>query len=303
MNPPLSPVAGRPGEAPSGLLAGKRLLITGVVTTDSIAFATAAAALDHGATVVLSALPRDRERVLDAAAALPVAVPVLDADLTVEEDLARLEAELGERFGGLDGALHAVAFAPRALLSGHFLTAEFGAVARAFETSTFTYASLARILDSLAPAAGGSLVGLDFDAAAAWPGYNWMGVCKAALESVSRYVARDLGPRRIRSNLIAAGPLHTRAASGIASFSALTDAWEAGSPIEWDPHDATPVADAACFLLSDLGRSITGEVLHVDGGYHAMAAPVRDSSGPSDRVASAVGADPVEAVSAASSAA
>ena len=138
-------------------------------------------------------------------------------------------------------------------------------------TSTHTFATLAGVLARLAPARGASLVGLDFDARGAWPVYNWMGVCKAGLEAASRYVARDLGPRGIRSNLVAAGPIHTRAAGGIADFGALTSLWEQRAPMTWDAGDASPVADAVCFLLSDLSRMVTGEVLHVDAGYHAMA--------------------------------
>ena len=168
-----------------------------------------------------------------------------------------------------------MAFAPRPALAGEFLDADADSVQRAFATSTYSYAALARVLARLAPEGGGSLVGLDFDAAGAWPVYNWMGVCKSALESASRYVARDLGARRIRSNLVAAGPLHTRAADGIPEFERLTGAWEARSPMGWDPTDNEPVADATCFLLSDMARMITGEILHVDGGYHAMAADLR----------------------------
>ncbi len=264
----------------AGLLAGRRILVTGVVTTDSIAFATAVAALEAGAELVLSGLPRDLERTQEAAVELPGEVPVVGADLTVADDLARLEADLRERWGRLDGALHAVAFAPRGALAGDLLATEFADVSRAMDASTYSYAALARVLRALAPDTGGSLVGLDFDAAGAWPVYNWMGVCKAGLEAVSRYVARDLGPRRIRSNLVAAGPIHTRAASGIADFEALTDAWDAGSPIPWDDKDSAPVADADVFLLSDLSRMVTGEILHVDGGYHAMAAPPRRPAEP-----------------------
>jgi enoyl-[acyl-carrier protein] reductase I len=165
-----------------------------------------------------------------------------------------------------------VAFAPRDALAGDFVSAGPEAVQRAFATSTYSYASLAGLVRDLAPAEGGSVVGLDFDGGGAWPVYNWMGVCKTALQSVSRYVARDLGPRRIRSNLVAAGPLHTRAAGGIPDFDLLTGAWERRAPLSWNPRDAYPVADAVCFLLSDMGRAITGEILHVDGGYHAMAA-------------------------------
>jgi len=258
----------------TGLLAGKRLLLTGVVNTDSIAYATAVATIEAGAEIVLSSLGRDLEHTMSAAAGLSADVDVLEADLTVQADLERLTIELRERWGTIDGALHAVAFAPREALSGDFLDATIDPVARAFHTSVHTYASLAALLRDLSPADGASLVGLDFDGSRAWPVYNWMGVCKSALEATNRYVARDLGAVGIRSNLIAAGPLHTRAAGAIGSFDHLTSAWEHQSPLPWDPRDATPVADAAIFLLSDLARMITGEILHVDGGFHAMAGPL-----------------------------
>ena len=267
--------------SPRPLLEGRRLLITGVVTTDSIAYATAEAVLAHGGAIVLSGLGRDLVRTRAAAAQLGPDIEVLEADLTVPADLERLRHDLRARWGGVDGALHAVAFAPREALAGDFLAAGAEAVARAFHTSTQTNAALAALVADLAPERGASIVGLDFDAAGAWPVYNWMGVCKAGLEAVNRYVARDLGPRRIRSNLIAAGPIHTRAASGIAEFERLTEAWAAGSPMAWDPDDARPVADAACFLLSDLASMVTGEILHVDGGYHAMAAPLAPATTPS----------------------
>ncbi|MEO1064668.1 MAG: enoyl-ACP reductase FabI [Actinomycetota bacterium] len=253
------------------LLDGKRLLFTGVVSEASIAFAAAAQAQRLGAEIVLTALDRDRERAVETASQLPAPVDVLDLDVTRAEDFTALTEELRGRWGVLDGALHAVAFAPRAALAGEFLDADGESVARAFAASTYSYPALARVVAELAPDDGGSIVGLDFDAAGAWPVYNWMGVCKAALESASRYVARDLGPRRIRSNLIAAGPLRTRAASGIPSFELLEQAWEDRSPLPWDLEDPAPVGDAACFLLSDMSRAITGEILHVDGGYHAMA--------------------------------
>jgi meromycolic acid enoyl-[acyl-carrier-protein] reductase len=262
------------------ILAGKRLLITGVVNTDSIAFATAAAAQRLGAEVVLTTFERERERTLSVIGELPQPVDVLELDVTEASHYDRLEEEFTERRGPLDGALHAVAFAPRSALAGDFLEGDLDSVQRAFATSTFSYASLASLLQRCAPPGGGSLVGLDFDAAGAWPVYNWMGVCKSALESVNRYVARDLGPVGIRSNLVAAGPLHTRAAGGIPDFDRLTTAWERRSPMRWDARDPAPVADAVCFLLSDMGRGITGEILHVDGGYHAMAADLRpDGSG------------------------
>lgn len=256
------------------MLTGRRILITGLVTADSIAFATAARAQELGADVLLTALPRDRQKCEEASRQLPRMAGVLPLDATRPEDYEVLEEELRARWGGVDGALHAVAFAPRDALSGDFLAARPEGVNLAFQTSAMSYAHLGRLLANLAPAQGASLVGLDFDAGGAWPVYNWMGVCKAALESVNRYLARDLGPRSIRSNLIAAGPLRTRAASGIPGFEQLERAWATTAPLRWDLTDAAPVADTACFLLSDMARAITGEILHVDGGHHAMAAPL-----------------------------
>jgi len=255
------------------MLQGKKFVITGVVTTDSIAFATARRALELGAEVMLTAPDRDRERAAHAAVALGSDLQTLD----VNDPTAWLALEAGvrDRWDGLDGALHAVAYAPPDALDGDFFAAKRDGLTMAFHTSATSYATLAGLVARLAPAGGGSIVGLDFDAAAAWPTYNWMGVCKAALEATSRYVARDLGPRRIRSNLIAAGPLETRAALGIPGFSRLLEAWAGQSPIEWDSTDPGPVADTACFLLSDLARAITGEIIHVDGGFHAMAASLR----------------------------
>lgn len=256
------------------MLTDKRILVTGLVTNDSIAFAVADRALQAGAEVVLTALPRDRRLAEQAAALLPQPVEILDFDATVADDVPRLTEALGQRFGGLDGALHAIAFAPREALAGEFLATGADHVSTAFHASAYSYAALARVLAALRPPHGSALVGLDFDAAGAWPVYNWMGVCKAALEAVNRYVARDLGPLDIRANLVAAGPLHTRAASGIPGFELLTDAWRDRAPLRWDPHDARPVADVACFLLSDHARAITGEIVHADAGYHAMAAPL-----------------------------
>jgi enoyl ACP reductase len=257
------------------MLPGKRLIITGIVTTDSIAYAVAERAQRSGAEVLLTAFPRDRALTQAAADRLPEPVDVVDLDITQPDQVQRLTAELRDRWGTVDGALHAIAFAPRDALAGDFLAAGVAGAELAFRTSAFSYATLGGILQQLAPPEGGALVGLDFDAAGAWPVYNWMGVCKAALESVNRYLARDLGPQRIRANLVAAGPLHTRAAGGIPAFQRLLDLWEAQSPMAWDAGDPAPVADAVCFLLSDLARAVTGEILHVDGGYHAMAGALR----------------------------
>ncbi len=257
------------------MLADKRLIITGVVTPDSIAYAVAERAQLLGAEIVVTALARDRRLAQAAVASLPRPVELVDLDVTRPDQLDGLTERLRREWGKVDGVLHAVAFAPRDALSGDFLATGLDSVSRAFHASAYSYAALASVLAQLAPDAGGALVGLDFDAAGAWPVYNWMGVCKAALESINRYLARDLGARRIRANLIAAGPLHTRAAGGIPDFHRLTEAWEQQAPLPWDLDDPGPVADAACFLLSDLARAITGEILHVDAGYHAMAGPLK----------------------------
>lgn len=259
------------------MLRSKHLLITGLVTTDSIAFAVAERAQLMGAELLLTALPRDRELAVEAAAKLPRAVEILDLDVTDPDQVEQVTAQISGRFPRLDGVLHAVAFAPREALAGDFLAAAPDRVAMAFNASSYSYAALARVLRDLAPPEGGSIVGLDFAAEGAWPIYNWMGVCKAALNSINRYVARDLGPQGIRSNLVAAGPLRTRAAGGIPAFDYLERAWEQQAPMAWDPSDPGPVADAVCFLLSDLSRAITGETINVDGGYHAMQGPSLES--------------------------
>ena len=256
------------------MLASSRLLVTGVVTPGSIAFATARRAQELGAEVVLTALPRVRALADEAAALLPVRPLVLDADLTVPADLDAVAEAVRAELGGLDGALHAVAFAPKAALRS-FVDAPSEAVEVAFRTSVHSYAALARVVRDLAPPEGASLVGLHFDASRAWPVYEWMGVCKAALVSANQYVARDLGASGCRANLVAAGPLNTRAASGIDGFDVLLRAWEESAPLAWDPDDARPVAEAACWLLSPLSAGTTGTVLHVDGGHAAVAAPLR----------------------------
>jgi meromycolic acid enoyl-[acyl-carrier-protein] reductase len=254
----------------TGLLAGKRLLVTGVARPDSIAFAVADRAQRAGAEVALAVFPRDLEAVGQLASTLPRPPAVIAAvDATDPEQLGGLEDRLRETWGRVDGALHAIAFAPAVALQG-ILDVPSSAVELALRTSTHSYAALGQLVADLAPASGASLVGLDFDSSRAWPVYNWMGPCKAALRSLNQYLARDLGPRGVRTNLVAAGPLRTRAASGIPDFEVLLDAWERRAALPWDPTDARPVADAVCFLLSDLARAITGEILHVDGGAHAI---------------------------------
>jgi enoyl-[acyl-carrier protein] reductase I len=259
------------------LLDGKRLLVTGVLTRGSIAYEVARQAQEAGAEVVLTGFGRGMRLTQRAAAHLPVPPDVLELDVNDPAHLAAVAADLGSRWGRVDGVLHAIAFAPADALGGGFLDTPASSAIAAFETSAFSLKALTAALAPLLEAAerGGSVVGLDFDASVAWPVYDWMGVAKAALESVSRYLARDLGPRGVRVNLVSAGPIETIAAGGIPGFDELAGLWRAGAPLGWDTRDASPVAAAVCFLLSDLARGITGEILHVDGGLHAMGAPLR----------------------------
>ncbi len=251
------------------MLATKRVLVSGVADTASIAYSIARQCLDDGAMVMLSAPPRDLEATT--AIAHDLAVDVVELDATIPEHWDRVAATIGQHWGHLDGAVHAIAFAPANALHGTILDADPDGLGLAFNTSVASYVWFGRLLRDLAPPTGGSLVGLDFDATRAWPTYNWMGVCKAALEAANRYLARDLAAHTIRANLIAAGPIITRAASAIPGFDLLLDAWERQAPLPWDPADPTVVADAARYLLSDLSRGTTGEILHVDAGFHAMA--------------------------------
>ena len=254
------------------ILAGKRLLITGVITRDSIAFHAAEQAQKEGATVLLTSFGRVHRMTERAAQRLPEPVDVLELDVNQPEDLEALTAALKARWGGVDGALHAIAFAPQDAIGGNFLTAPAESAMQAFQTSAFSLKALGAALAPLMPS-GSSIVGLDFDASVAWPIYDWMGVAKAALESVSRYLARDLGPSGIRVNLVSAGPLGTVAARGIPGFERLAELWRAQAPLGWDVEDPLPVARAICFLLSDYAQAITGEIVHVDGGFHAVGAP------------------------------
>ena len=259
------------------ILAGKRLLITGVITRDSIAFHAAEQAQKEGASVVLTSFGRVRRMTERAAQRLPEPVDVLELDVNEPGDLEALTASLQERWGGVDGALHAIAFAPQDAIGGNFMTAPAESATQALQTSAFSLKALGAALAPQMPS-GSSIVGLDFDASVAWPVYDWMGVAKAALESVSRYLARDLGPSGIRVNLVSAGPLGTVAARGIPGFERLAELWRAQAPLGWDVEDPLPVARAICFLLSDYAQAITGEIVHVDGGFHALGAPTEPSA-------------------------
>jgi enoyl-[acyl-carrier protein] reductase I len=254
----------------SGLLEGKRLLITGVITDASIAFSVAKTAQENGATVVLTGFGRMSlvERI---AKRLPEPTPVIELDVTDPEHLAGLAAKVGEHVDGLDGVVHSIGFAPQSCLGGGFLDAPWEDVATALHVSTFSYKSLALACLPLM-GRGGSVVGLTFDATKAWPVYDWMGVAKAGLESASRYLALHLGERGIRSNLVSAGPLRTMAAKSIPGFGQFEEAWAQRAPLGWDLQDPEPTARAVCALLSDWFPATTGEMVHVDGGYHALGA-------------------------------
>ncbi len=255
------------------LLEGKKLLVTGVLNDDSIAFGVARLAQDEGAEVVLTSFGRAMSLTRRTARRLSPEPDVLELDVTDPAHLAAVAADLTSRWGRLDGVLHAVAFAPARALGGNFLQTEWDDVALTMNTSAFSLKALAvATLPLMQAAGGGSIVGLDFDASQAWPAYDWMGVAKAALESTSRYLARDLGQRGIRVNLVAAGPMRTVAARSIPGFERFEEAWATRAPLGWDVADPEPVAKACVALLSDWFPSTTGEMVHVDGGYHAVGA-------------------------------
>lgn len=253
------------------LLKGKRLLVTGVLTDRSIAFAVARLAAEQGATVVLSSFGRGASITARIAKRLPGSPPVVELDVTSEEHLAALPAALGEHVDGLDGVVHAIGFAPASCLGGGMLETPWEDVAVALQVSTWSYAALARACLPMMPP-GSSYVGLDFDATVAWPAYDWMGVAKAGLESANRYLARDLGAHGVRSNLVAAGPLRTMAAKAIPGFGEFERVWKERAPLGWDVDDTEPVARACVALLSDWFPATTGSIVHVDGGFRAVGA-------------------------------
>src|SRR4051795_12954598 len=260
-------------------LKGKKLLITGVVNRESIAYEVARQAQEAGAEVVLTSFGRVRRMTERSATKLDPAPDVLELDVNKPEDIEAVADDLRERWGRLDGILHAIAFAPEDALGGNFLNTPAESAITAFQTSAFSLKALAAGLADLYPEEGAAIVGLDFDGQVAWPVYDWMGVAKAALEATSRYLARDLGPRRVRVNLVSAGPLGTLAARGIPGFGDLAAAWQRQAPLGWDTEDPAPVASTINFLFSDAARAITAEMIHVDGGFHAMGtalAPVRE---------------------------
>jgi enoyl-[acyl-carrier protein] reductase I len=261
------------------LLDGKRLVISGVLTEDSIAFAIARQAMEHGADVILTNAPGRPSSIMGRIAKRLPKEPValLSADVTRPEELEQLGADTAAVWDHVDGLLHAIAYAPADALGGNFLNTPFASVSTAMHVSAYSLKSMTVALQPLLEKAprGASVMSLDFDAQVAWPVYDWMGPTKAALESVTRYLARDLGPLGIRVNTISAGPIRSMAGKSIPGFEVLADNWHERAPLGWDVHDADTVAGTATYLFSDLSRGITGATLHVDGGYHAMGAPIR----------------------------
>ena len=253
------------------ILEGRRLVVTGVLTDSSIAYSVARLAQEQGAEIVLTSFGRARRITERVAKRLPQPPEIIELDVTSEADLAALTDDLRRRWGRVDGALHSIGFAPEACLGGDFVKVGWDDVSTALQVSAYSLASLTRALAPLM-SDGGSIVGLDFDARQAWPAYDWMGVAKAALESTARYLARDLGGNGVRVNLVCAGPLRTVAARGVPGFDRFEDVWSQRAPLGWDLRNPEPVARACVALLSDWFPATTGEMVHVDGGFHAIAA-------------------------------
>jgi enoyl-[acyl-carrier protein] reductase I len=255
------------------ILEGKRLLVTGVLTDDSLAFGVARLAQEEGADVVLSGFGRGLSLTNRIARKLPVPADVFELDVTEPDHAIGVAKQLEDRWGGIDGVLHAIGFAPASCLGNGILAGSWEEVSVALQVSTFSLRVLAEAFLPLFKAAGGgSLVGLDFDATVAWPAYDWMGVAKGGLESLTRYLARDLGEHGVRVNLVAAGPVRTLAAKSIPGFVQFEEAWNGRAPLGWDVRDSSSVAKACVALLSDWFPKTTGEIVHVDGGYHAVGA-------------------------------
>lgn len=253
------------------ILEGKKLLITGVLTADSLAFGVAELAQQEGAEVVLTSFGRPMRLTERTAKKLDPVPDVLELDVTNSEHILAVQAELKQRWGRVDGALHAIGFAPESCLGDDFMAPNWDDVSTAVQVSAYSLRSLADLVTPLM-SDGGSLVGLTFDATVSWPAYNWMGVAKAALESLNRYLARELGSQQIRSNLVAAGPMKTIAAKSIPGFAAFEDEWEKRAPLGWDVTNAAGVSKACVALLSDWFPQTTGSIIHVDGGYHTVGA-------------------------------
>ena len=258
------------------LLEGKKLLITGVLTDDSIAFAVARVALDAGAEILLTGVGRGMSLTQRVAKRLPTTPDVLEMDVNDPAAVDSVRASVMDRWGRLDGLVHAIAFAPADALGGNFMHTPWESVATAFQTSAYSLKALSvGMLEPMKAAGGASVVSLDFDGRYAWPIYDWMGVSKAGLEAVTRYLARDLGEFGIRVNTVSAGPIRSMAGKSIPGFDQIANKWLNRAPLGWSLTDATPVGQMVCLLLSDWAPMTSGELIHVDGGYHAMGTDIR----------------------------
>ena len=254
-----------------GILSNKNILVTGVLTDGSIAFHIAKIAQEEGANVVLTGFGRALSLTTRIAGRLPKPAPIIELDVTNQEHLDNLAEQVKAHVPHLDGVVHSIGFAPEAALGGNFLKTTWEDVATAVQISAYSLKSLTMACKPIFNESA-SVVGLDFDAQVAWPKYDWMGVAKAALESTSRYLARDLGKENIRINLVAAGPIRTMAAKSIPGFDEFENVWNTRSPLHWDVTDPVPAAKAAVALLSDWFPKTTAEIIHVDGGLHGMGA-------------------------------
>jgi meromycolic acid enoyl-[acyl-carrier-protein] reductase len=258
------------------LLDGKKLLITGVLTDDSIAFAVARVAQESGAEILLTNVGKGVRLTERVAKKLPAVADVMHMDVNSPDDVAAVADEIMSRWGRVDGVLHSIAFTPQDALGGNFLTAPWESVSISFQTSAHSRRALTvGMLEPLkveGADGGASVVSLTFDGRYAWPIYDWMGVSKAGLEAIARYLARDLGQFNIRVNTVSAGPIRTMAGKNIRGFDELAGEWSKRAPLDWSLRDATPVGHMCCFLMSDWASKTTGEMIHVDGGYHALGA-------------------------------
>ena len=254
-----------------GLLEGKKIVVTGVLMESSLAFRVAQLAQREGAAVVLTGAGRGLSLTQRTARKLDSAVDVFEFDVTVADHVESAREQVRGSLGTVDGVVHSIGFAPETCLGDDFMAPQWSDVSIAMQISAYSLKTLAEAFLPLMPS-GSAIVGMDFDNTVAWPAYNWMGVAKAALESTSRYLAKELGPRGIRCNLVAAGPIRTMAAKSIPGFKKFEDVWDDRAPLGWDVNNSEPVARTTIAMLSDWFPATTGEIIHVDGGYHAMGA-------------------------------
>ena len=254
----------------TSLLTGKMGVVFGVANKRSIAWAIAQAWHTHGAKLAFTYQgERLKENVEELVGTFGQDTPILPCDVTKDEEIARVFAEVGQRFGKLHLMLHSVAYAPREALEGNFVDTSREAFRVAHDVSAYSLVALSRAAAPLMTE-GGSIVAMTYyGAEKVVPHYNVMGVAKASLEASTRYLAYDLGPRKIRVNCISAGPMNTLAARGIAGFTDMLKHYEAHAPLKRNVLPEELGATAA-FLASDGAAAITGQVIYVDSGYQIM---------------------------------